>query len=97
MTTHNTETKPDTAAASGRVQRLVQSLISETVMGDPSICQEEWDCIESVIAKELNRAMTREVELVGLLREARREAEELREDMRHHITEGPCLFSWENS
>ena len=27
--------------------------------------------------------------------EARREAEEFREDMRIHITEGPATFSWE--
>jgi hypothetical protein len=28
--------------------------------------------------------------------EARAEAVQLREDMSHHITEGPCDFSWEN-
>jgi len=27
--------------------------------------------------------------------QARREAEGLRDDLRVHITEGPCLFSWE--
>lgn len=26
----------------------------------------------------------------------RREAEEFRDDMRIHLTEGPCIFSWED-
>ena len=47
----------------------------------------EAECMLRKIAEKLERERD----------DARREAEEFRDDMRIHLTEGPGTFSWENA
>lgn len=49
----NTENQTESAPAV-EVHPLVRRLRAETVLGCPTICEEEWECIESIIRDEMH-------------------------------------------